>query len=443
MIHKIVLVLILLFISLQAQGPYCNVSHFDKIGEMIFTDYEQLHLQSEDINIVFFGNKTVVTITYDLDNRCDTTASIQCALPVTLKESSTLLKAQENPQLLNTILFASKVKQQQYRTQGIFRKLSLQLNSKEQEFIPKQETNTNTIHLNSEITLPKGNSSLTLHYEVINSYKDTQHTKSMIPGFSERSFHYDFETAKCWADKTVDSISLKVSVKDDAALFFNENYSLPRMLKKRNDFLGAPYRVMDFTMDQVVLANMAPIKLSADISPALKTAHLTNNRLQVPSDAILIRTSETQKEHTLVNLTDNDYSTGLELTGGRGKWIEISIDTSKLTKDITGIYLLNGNWRSENHYKANRRFKTARVEVAGATCEDSLDLQKYKINYTALDTLETDREFFGNKAVEIFSQKGSTIDKILKCKIIINDLIAGKKYNDLIISELIFTTDEY
>lgn len=436
---KLLSIILIFSLSLFARTKYAGFSPFLKSGEVVFQHSKDLKLRNEQIDITFFGNKTSVSTSYDLEQKSDSLIHIQCALPVHLiNETSDLYNRVNAAQTLKEFLFGNY----QYNGNGysgLFSRFTLTLNDSTIPIKANWHESEDILFIEALLPLTSGRNSLFLSYEVENHYYDTQFATSMIPGFSERTFVYDFSSAACWDEITVDSLTMSVYVRDDAALFFNENYTLPRMLKKRNDFLGAPYRVMNFSMEKVMLSNLAPITLKADISPALKTEHLQAKKLKIPQDAISIKTSKTVKEHTLVNLTDNDLSTGLKLSGGRGNWIEIAIDTSKIKETITGIYLLNGNWRSENHYKASRRIKTANIEVSGSASGSPTTSQRHKMNYISTDSLETDSTFYGNKVVELFSQKGSSIDKVQRCKITIQDLFAGKKYSDLILSEIILT----
>lgn len=439
MSFKQIILLFIISITLYAQTPYSGFSPFYKTGEVIFQQKDAVALRSEHIELTFFGNKTALSVTYSIEQPKDSLSTINCALPVHLINETNELFAHVNAaQSLKNFLFKGYTFNNRVY-EGLFEHFTMLFNDSTLELQTNWHESDDIIFIESQLPMKKGRNTLTVRYEVENHYFDTQFATSMIPGFSERTFTYDFASATCWGENIIDSLTMKVFVRGDAALFFNEDYSLPRMLKKRNDFLGAPYRVMEFSMEQVLLSNLAPISLKADIAPALITEHIKTNKLTIPQEAITITTSKAVNEHTLVNLTDDNLATGVEINGGRGNWIEITIDTSKITEEITGIYLLNGNWRSENHYKANRRIKTAKVEVAGATVSAEQTSQQHKINYSAIDTIETDSSFYGNKILELFSQKGSNIDKVLKCRITVQDIFYGKKYKDLILSEIILT----
>lgn len=439
---KTFFLLLIITLLLYAGEQYAGFSPFLKTGELIFQQRDSLALKSEQLEITFFGNKTAVRVTYQLEQKDDSASSVHCALPIHLiDETQNLYTYINGAHSLENFLF----KKYRYNNQffnGLFSHFTLKCNDTTVTVQANWHESEDIIFIESQLPITPGENSITLSYELENHYFDTQFASSMIPGFSERTFSYDFSSASCWGEKLVDSLSMRIFVRGDAALFFNEDYTLPRMLKKRFDFLGNPYRVMEFSMEQVLLSNLAQLTLKADISPILRTEHLRANKLTIPQEAITFTSSKAVKEHTLVHLTDGNFATGVAISGGKGNWIEIAIDTSKIREDITGIYLLNGNWKSENHYKANRRIKTAKVEISGTGCEKDSMSEQFRVNYAPTDTLETDSTFYGNKVIELFSHKGSSIDKILRCKITVQDLLAGKKYKDLILSEIIITGKE-
>lgn len=440
-IKQCIIIIFLIMVTNYAEKSLHNYSRVKKVGELSLQNSEKLRLKTQHLDLTFKGKQTEIKATYTIINNDSTGKRCSFSVPIFIKDSlydysELLLEAGSIEKLLSG---GYSIYNNETKEPPIIPYCSVVLNDFSVAVFPKLNTSEELISLEGNLYFPVGSSELTLSYAVTNSFVDSSHKNTLLPHFGPRSITYDFHQKEKWSEGSVDSLTLKVAVREEAALFLSEAYKLPAMLKKKFDFLGNPYRVMHYSLEQVAYENLSPLYLESDISPLLLTEEIKKRRISLPSDAVQIKASKVSSADSIMHLIDGDPTTGWIANNSGKRWIELSFDSTTVANDITGIFLLNGDWKSERTYLNNRRIKAATVEVSGLTTEAEPVRDSYSIQYNRQDSLYFDNTLYGQRCVQLYSTSGRTPQSVNRFRLTIDDFIRGKKNSKIVISEIIVT----
>lgn len=427
------LLLLFIVINIYANGGPSDYSRFEKSGDIVLHNVKDVVMLSEKLDIDFQGKRTIVSVIYELENRSKTQINTGYSFPITVSDQVTHIKEIVSQYSLDKVLFGP-IELDGYTEPEIFAYFNLKINEKEVKTTPKLDEEKEIIWMNGQISLPPGITKLMVDYDVLNAFTDSENNTSIMTQYSDRWFIYDFSPAAGWGNGIVENLSIHVTISDYIQNFIN-SLVLPADLITVSEN-GNTYKEMQYTKKNVDLSSFDSLFISADYSSVLTTEDIENSKITLPNPAIKIKASSELNNYPISNLSDGNFSTGWVVPGGENSWIEISIDTAQLSYNISGIFLLNGYWKSEKTYSENSRFESANVKVRGPGWDNEDYVSNSTVYYYA-DTLKLNKKYYGNKAVEMFSLNDGGPSSVINCKITFEDILSGSKYDELVISEII------
>lgn len=292
----------------------------------------------------------------------------------------------------------------------------------------------------------KKSSKLTVTYSLYNSRSTALYLfggsilNKYFPGRIQ--FNYDFSPAQHWGDGTIDDFTVKVDLNMLKSYQDGFKNSITGLLFVRNG------NVLTFHSNNFQLKKSKPLQISFSHQGQLPSLYeLANQRID--NDKFSVKACGENRAYPVSNLTDMNLETAWvsdkDIVG------DSIVITMKKPIYVTDILLYNGYQKSEILWMQNGMLSEIKVDVTWADKElnsykiisnISLEPAKQKYEWTELGIDQFKHPMIINLTqiylLPPFWTESNRFDsRIKKIKITFLRTVAGKKYKDICVSELI------
>lgn len=441
---RIILTLFLLIgicISIFANGGPTEYVGIKSTGSISLSNVKDVSLIKEDLNITPEKEEVNVQVTYYLKSNREI-KNVKFGFPFKINDNSSPVKNSSN----DHDSFMGWI-----NTQWI-KDYSVTFNNKNIKSFLKKNLNkiNNTIWKLSKLTFQKGLNVLKIQYKIKPLYW-YEASPTMPHVLSDPSFNYNFKPAAGWGNGTVREINITLNLSKinipGMEIYFS---GLMKTSTKKNN-------IYTLKLSNVNLNKIKDIDFSYTFNDIYsKFRYSLFNRKTKALVKKIEAANSLGKKYSVDKLVDGKLNTAWvegDPDDGIGKWIEIHFDDSKGIRHLPkSIAIVNGYYKSERLYYANRRLKSIKLVV---TFKKYVHFSKK----TSIETKEKTFHFYDKTYVKptpenikkylTFLYEGSDFNQhyiepedriekgITKVFIQILSTYPGAKYDDTCISEII------